>query len=518
MASHNGMEEQDSVNLSDIKIEIDVAEECWCMSELHPPVPASKSVATKNTATMPAVLTLGGQAAVSTHTDTWLKQDLQTPETQTAVSTHTDTWLKQEMQTPKAQTAVSTHSDTWLKQEMQTPETRTAVNTHSNTWLKQEMQTPETQTSVSTHNIAFLVTHKRKKKQMFTQSLLQHKSCRVLPPRGKKRKACTVQERLHAIERCKKGDSRSSIVRDLGISNSTLRGWLGSEDKLRSFINIIDTSVGLKRLRTTGAFDKKLDAAVFQWFTRECEKGTTITGPIIQEQAGKLRSKVYREDKSSPVSEGWVNRFKRRHAIIAANVCGEVKYYLKGFRTLLEDRFSELGSQNVKADQVNKTDETGLCYKAGPCKMLAVRKSQEKADHACDIQLSHCEGIGPANRYIHDAEGEDCEDTAAERTDNQIVDALVNDNEDVADSTTDSRMGSNSPRTAFARHVTAREAVAGMETALRWFEEQDSDIVQLTQLRSLLSTARSALASSRSQLDITDSISIVNIGNDAWLK
>ncbi|XP_070205732.1 uncharacterized protein [Littorina saxatilis] len=179
-ASRNSMEEGDTGVVSDVKIEIDVAEDmpqCCYRTEQLQYVPFMEVVVTDNTATMPTVQTLEGQVAVNTHRDiwlkheiqtpvtqtavnsgsgTWLKQEIQTLETQTAVSTYSDTWLKQEIQTPRTQTAVSTHSDTWLKQEIQTPATQAAVNTPSDTCLKQEIQTPETQTAVSTHSDTWL--------------------------------------------------------------------------------------------------------------------------------------------------------------------------------------------------------------------------------------------------------------------------------------------------------------------------------------------------------------------------
>ncbi|XP_070193909.1 uncharacterized protein [Littorina saxatilis] len=75
MASHNSMEEGDTAVLSDVKIEIDVAEECWHMTEPHPYVPFSEVVATENTSAMPTVSTLEGQAVDSTHSDTWVKRE-----------------------------------------------------------------------------------------------------------------------------------------------------------------------------------------------------------------------------------------------------------------------------------------------------------------------------------------------------------------------------------------------------------------------------------------------------------
>ncbi|KAK7088116.1 hypothetical protein V1264_022076 [Littorina saxatilis] len=171
------MEEGDTALLSDVKIEIDVAEEMpqyWHGTEQHPHVPVRKVAATENTATVHGVQTLEGQDSLSTHSDTWLKKEKKTPESQTAVETHSDIWLKQSVavnahvpvrevvvteyiatkhavQTLDGQAAIIIHSDTWLKQEIETPETQTAVNTDSDMWQEQDAGTPKTQSAVNTH-------------------------------------------------------------------------------------------------------------------------------------------------------------------------------------------------------------------------------------------------------------------------------------------------------------------------------------------------------------------------------
>ncbi|KAK7103322.1 hypothetical protein V1264_018247 [Littorina saxatilis] len=84
------MEEKDTAVVSDVKIEIDVAEEtlqCWHLPEPQSAVPEAEreAVTTENTVTVPAVQTLHGQSAVRPNSDSWLKQEVQTPETQTVV-------------------------------------------------------------------------------------------------------------------------------------------------------------------------------------------------------------------------------------------------------------------------------------------------------------------------------------------------------------------------------------------------------------------------------------------------
>lgn len=44
----------------------------------------------------------------------------------------------------------------------------------------------------------------------------------------------SVREKLDAIQRVHNGESKASVARDIGVPESTLRGWCKSEDKLRN--------------------------------------------------------------------------------------------------------------------------------------------------------------------------------------------------------------------------------------------------------------------------------------------
>ena len=49
-----------------------------------------------------------------------------------------------------------------------------------------------------------------------------------------KRKSFSAQEKLYALDQLKKGKQQTQLARDLGISESTLRGCKTEEGKLRS--------------------------------------------------------------------------------------------------------------------------------------------------------------------------------------------------------------------------------------------------------------------------------------------
>ena len=80
---------------------------------------------------------------------------------------------------------------------------------------------------------------------------------------SRKRKAWTVSDKVNAVERIDKGESQAKVSRDLGVSESTLRGWLKDKEKLREFLHTVDENGGLNRKRARLANDERLDAALY---------------------------------------------------------------------------------------------------------------------------------------------------------------------------------------------------------------------------------------------------------------
>ncbi|KAF0985625.1 hypothetical protein HZS_6063, partial [Henneguya salminicola] len=68
-----------------------------------------------------------------------------------------------------------------------------------------------------------------------------------------KRKAYSVTEKLDAVSRVKNGECQAKVSRDLGMSDSTLRGWINEELKLREYVHNFDQSCGLSRKRARTA-------------------------------------------------------------------------------------------------------------------------------------------------------------------------------------------------------------------------------------------------------------------------
>ncbi|KAG5309285.1 DAN protein, partial [Acromyrmex insinuator] len=56
-------------------------------------------------------------------------------------------------------------------------------------------------------------------------------------------RALTPQEKIDAINRVHNGESKAAVARDIGVPESTLRGWCKAEEKILSQANNLKTSV-----------------------------------------------------------------------------------------------------------------------------------------------------------------------------------------------------------------------------------------------------------------------------------
>lgn len=69
-------------------------------------------------------------------------------------------------------------------------------------------------------------------------------------------RALTPQEKLDAIKRVHEGESKASVARDIGVPESTLRGWCKAEHKIVSQVNTMKNSAHYERLSSPSESDR----------------------------------------------------------------------------------------------------------------------------------------------------------------------------------------------------------------------------------------------------------------------
>ena len=56
----------------------------------------------------------------------------------------------------------------------------------------------------------------------------------------RKRKAYTIAEKLHTVDRVRNGETQAKVSKEMGVAEGTLRGWLTNEGKLREACTVMD--------------------------------------------------------------------------------------------------------------------------------------------------------------------------------------------------------------------------------------------------------------------------------------
>uniref|UniRef100_H3ATC9 HTH CENPB-type domain-containing protein n=1 Tax=Latimeria chalumnae TaxID=7897 RepID=H3ATC9_LATCH len=141
----------------------------------------------------------------------------------------------------------------------------------------------------------------------------------------KKRKNYTVEEKLNAVERVKKGEKQCRVIGDLGISESTLCTWIKDEPKLREHLKKLDSKAGLQCKKMRLSKDDTVDQALYMWFVQQRSEGAPLSGPLIKTRAEALSKRINGEDSTFAASNGWFERWKKRHGINLHSIVGEAR-------------------------------------------------------------------------------------------------------------------------------------------------------------------------------------------------
>nr|XP_006813725.1 PREDICTED: tigger transposable element-derived protein 5-like [Saccoglossus kowalevskii] len=192
----------------------------------------------------------------------------------------------------------------------------------------------------------------------------------------------SVRDKLAAIDRVRKGETKAKIARDLGVGESTIRGWVKDETKLRKFIFDVDQESGLKRKRAKLASNEDIDKAVYVWFIQGRSAGTPLSGPIIREKARILAKQLRGQDFDFEASAGWFWRWQNRHAVHEISVQGEARSAdIEAARNFPRKLKEIIEAGGYSEEQIYNADEAGLFWKMLPSKTQASASNSQNVGH-----------------------------------------------------------------------------------------------------------------------------------------
>ena len=134
----------------------------------------------------------------------------------------------------------------------------------------------------------------------------------------RKLKTRTITEKYKILKEVEKGESSASISRKYGIPKQTLSGWLKEKTKIYSEVEKNKTSAKRDRMRLS--LHEDLDKACYMWLLNVRHQSIPVSGTIFKAKALNFAKELGCD--SFQASDGWLDRWKKRHNVSFKTISG----------------------------------------------------------------------------------------------------------------------------------------------------------------------------------------------------
>lgn len=199
-----------------------------------------------------------------------------------------------------------------------------------------------------------------------------------------KRNVLSLEDRVKLIK-CSHAKSCRKLAEEFQIGKTQVSDIL---KRKQEFLEAYEKNVNGNRKRLKLSSDNdfvKIDDAVWQFFVKARSFGAPISGPIIQQMSLKFAESFKVENFKA--SNGWLQRFKDRHQISSAILCGERGSVIPTTVDDWKNRLPEIISGYSEKDIYNM-DETGLFYKALPVRSLLCKDESHAGRKQQKVRLT----------------------------------------------------------------------------------------------------------------------------------
>uniref|UniRef100_A0A8C4XF96 Tigger transposable element-derived protein 4 n=1 Tax=Erpetoichthys calabaricus TaxID=27687 RepID=A0A8C4XF96_ERPCA len=184
----------------------------------------------------------------------------------------------------------------------------------------------------------------------------------------RKLKMLSIAEKVTVIRAVEKGDKKKvEIAKQFGIPTSTLSTFLKEKEKILKLYS--EKSCGhQKRMRECEY--PVTEQCILKWFVQARDRNIPIDGKLLQAKAEEFAKELGHSE--FKVSNGWLDKFKKRHGIVFNRLCGESAQVPEEDSIHWIQKLPEI-VQDYSPDDVFNADETGLFFKCTPDKTMTFK-------------------------------------------------------------------------------------------------------------------------------------------------
>lgn len=193
----------------------------------------------------------------------------------------------------------------------------------------------------------------------------------------RKHKTLSLSEKCIILSRLDKGETSSNLAREFNVGKSTMTDLKKNKVKILSYASASES--GTDKRQTMRKSDYPLlDDALYEWFLQERSRHTPLSGPILKEKARFFQTKIYPDVKDFKASDGWLDKFKKRHGIRYLTITGEKLSCDNAAVEPFKQKFLEtVETEGLVPEQIYNADESGLFWRLLPGKTFVHRNEAQ---------------------------------------------------------------------------------------------------------------------------------------------
>lgn len=186
----------------------------------------------------------------------------------------------------------------------------------------------------------------------------------------RRKNVLSVYVKLDAINRLDKGELPTKLAAELNVGISTISNWKTGREKLEKKARTLSAPEQKKQKICGTSYFEDLENVLFAWFTQQRFQGIPLDGSMIRAKALQFAKKMYGTDIQFVASQGWLDKFKKRHGIRQLSISGEKLSADKEGAEKFKAEFAEMVI-GYSPQLLFNADESGLIWKSLPKKSLA---------------------------------------------------------------------------------------------------------------------------------------------------
>lgn len=187
-----------------------------------------------------------------------------------------------------------------------------------------------------------------------------------------KKSNLSLEQKVEIIQQLERGVMAKRIAQNFGVVESAI-SYI-KKNKTKILASVADSVQDIKKKTLHKPQYEEMENQLYKWFEFQRSKQCPLSSDLIKAKAKDIFRKVYPEkDESAFVaSNGWFERFKRRHGIRFLTISGEkLSADLSSITPYIHRLRGKMQEMNITENQLYNADESGLYYRLLPAKTFA---------------------------------------------------------------------------------------------------------------------------------------------------